>query len=70
LTPKLGFVLARLRTTNLQIEYADSNRDLIQYRLKTEVFNLALGVEKGDQVEAQYDPQVQKAVESPSKPPV
>jgi carboxyl-terminal processing protease len=33
-------------------------RDWIQNRLKEEIFNLALGVEKGDEVEAQRDPQV------------
>ena len=41
-----------------------SNHDFIAYRLKTELYNLALGVEKGDEVEAQYDPQVQKALEA------
>jgi len=38
-------------------------RDFIRNRLKTEVFNLALGVEKGDEVEAERDPQIRKAVE-------
>ena len=33
-------------------------RDWIQNRLKEEIFNLALGVEKGDEVQAQRDPQV------------
>ncbi|HEX4277408.1 MAG TPA: S41 family peptidase [Bryobacteraceae bacterium] len=40
------------------------NRDFIQSRLKTEIYNLALGVEKGDEVEAQSDPQIQKALEA------
>ena len=40
-----------------------SERDFIQNRLKTEIFNQALGVEKGDQVEAQRDPQILKALE-------
>ena len=31
---------------------------------KTEIYNLALGVEKGDEVEAQSDPQIQKALEA------
>ena len=35
-----------------------------QSRLKTEIYNLALGVEKGDEVEAQFDPQIQKALEA------
>ena len=40
-----------------------SERDFIQNRLKTEIFNQAFGVEKGDEVEAQRDPVVQKALE-------
>ena len=40
----------------------------IQWRLKTELYNLALGVEKGDEVEAQSDPQIQKALEAVLKP--
>jgi len=38
-------------------------RDFVQSRLKTEIFNQALGVEKGDEVEAQRDPVIQKALE-------
>lgn len=37
-------------------------RPWIENRLKTEIFNLALGVAKGDEVEAQRDPQIQAAV--------
>ena len=48
-------------------EWSDS-RDFIQWRLKTEIYNLALGVEKGDEVEAQSDPQIQKALEAVLKP--
>lgn len=40
-----------------------SEREFIRGRLKTEIFNQALGVEKGDEIEAQRDPQVQKALE-------
>jgi carboxyl-terminal processing protease len=40
-----------------------TDRDFIQNRLKTEIFNQALGVAKGDQVEAQRDPQIVKALE-------
>jgi carboxyl-terminal processing protease len=40
-----------------------SELDFIQNRLKTEIFNQALGVAKGDEVEAQRDPQIQRAVE-------
>ena len=46
------------------------NRDFIQWRLKTELYNLALGVEKGDEIEAQSDPQIQKALEAVLKPPL
>jgi carboxyl-terminal processing protease len=44
------------------------NRDFIQWRLKTELYNLALGVERGDEIEAQSDPQIQKALEAVLKP--
>jgi carboxyl-terminal processing protease len=37
--------------------------DFIQNRLKAEVFNQTLGVAKGDEVEAQRDPQIQRAVD-------
>ena len=40
-----------------------AERDFIRNRLKTEIFNQALGVEKGDEVEAQRDPQILKALE-------
>ena len=39
-----------------------SNREFIRIRLKTEIYNLAFGVEKGDEVEAQRDAQIQRAV--------
>ena len=38
-------------------------RDFITNRLKTEIFNQAFGVEKGDEVEAQRDPVILKALE-------
>ena len=38
-------------------------RDFVANRLKTEIFNLSFGVEKGDEVEAQRDPQILKAIE-------
>ena len=38
-------------------------RDFIGNRLKTEIFNQAFGVEKGDEVEAQRDPVILKALE-------
>jgi len=40
-----------------------SNLDFIRNRLKTEIFNQTLGVAKGDEVEAQRDPQIQRAVQ-------
>ena len=39
-------------------------RDFVEGRLKTEIFNQALGVEKGDEVEAQRDPVIRKALEA------
>jgi carboxyl-terminal processing protease len=38
-------------------------RDWIRNRLKTELFNQAFGVEKGDEVEAQRDPVILKALD-------
>jgi carboxyl-terminal processing protease len=38
-------------------------REFIVNRLKTEIFNQAFGVEKGDEVEAQRDPVILKALE-------
>ena len=44
------------------------NRDFIQSRLKTEIYNFALGVEKGDEVQAKSDVQIQKALQAILKP--
>jgi carboxyl-terminal processing protease len=41
-----------------------ANHDFVASRLKTEIYNLTLGVEKGDEVEAQIDPPIQKALEA------
>lgn len=38
-------------------------RDFISNRIKTEIFNQAFGVAKGDEVEAERDPVIQKALE-------
>ena len=38
-------------------------RAFIRNRLKTEIFNQVFGVEKGDEVEAQRDPLILKALE-------
>jgi len=40
----------------------------IRNRLKTEIFNQTLGVAKGDEIEAQRDPQIQRALELISTP--
>jgi carboxyl-terminal processing protease len=40
-----------------------TERDFVSNRLKTEIFNQAFGVEKGDEVEAQRDPVIQKALD-------
>ena len=65
-TPKLldDFELF-LTQRNIQPGVAEwsTDREFIENRLKTEIFNQALGVEKGDQVEAQRDPQILKALE-------
>jgi carboxyl-terminal processing protease len=39
------------------------DRDTIQSKLKQEIFNLKFGVEKGDQIEMQRDPEVSRARE-------
>jgi carboxyl-terminal processing protease len=54
-----------LAERNIQPSIAEwsSEREFVQNRLKTEIFNQALGVEKGDQVEAQRDPVIVKALE-------
>jgi carboxyl-terminal processing protease len=41
-----------------------AEREFVSNRLKTEIFNQAFGVEKGDEVEAQRDPAIQKALEA------
>ena len=43
-------------------------RDLIQSKLKQEIVNLKFGVERGDEIEMQRDPVVQRAVQSLSAP--
>jgi carboxyl-terminal processing protease len=40
-----------------------AEREFVSNRLKTELFNQAFGVEKGDEVEAQRDPVILKALE-------
>ena len=55
------------RTIQPSLAEWGANRDFIESRLKTEVYNLALGVDKGDEVEAQIDPPIQKAIEAIAK---
>jgi carboxyl-terminal processing protease len=45
-----------------------AEREFVSNRLKTEVFNQAFGVEKGDEVEAERDPVILKALEVISAP--
>jgi len=54
-----------LAARNIQPGVAEwiAERDFISNRLKTELFNQAFGVEKGDQVEARRDPVILKAVD-------
>ena len=44
-------------------------RDFTASHLKEDIYNLALGVEKGDEVQLHRDPQVQKALDSVLNPP-
>ena len=46
-----------------------ANRDYIESRLKEDVYNLALGVAKGDEVQARRDPPIQQALQSVLNPP-
>jgi carboxyl-terminal processing protease len=54
-----------LAERNIQPNVSEWSReqDFIRNRLKTEIFNLTLGVAKGDEIEAQRDPQIQRALE-------
>lgn len=47
-----------------------ANSIWIQSRLKQEIYNQSLGVEKGDEVEAARDPQVQRAVDELRRQPL
>ena len=61
-----GAMLDQLRCTlaarDIQPGVGDwlRDRDAIQSKLKQEILNLKFGVEKGDQIEMQRDPVVQK----------
>jgi carboxyl-terminal processing protease len=60
---------AWLGERRIQPSLADwsADRGFIESRLKTEIYNLALGVDKGDEVEAQIDPPIRKAIEAITK---
>ncbi len=53
-----------LAARNIQPGISDwsADRDWIRHRLRQEIFNQALGVEKGDEIEAQLDPVVLAAL--------
>jgi carboxyl-terminal processing protease len=51
------------RTIQPGVAEWSAERDYVTNRLKTEIFNQAFGVEKGDEVEAERDPVIQKAME-------
>ncbi len=46
------------------------NREFIESHLKADIYTLALGVARGDEIQAKLDPQVQKAIEAVLKPPI
>jgi len=54
-----------LSTRNVRPSLSEwsADREWIRSRVLQEIFNQSLGVEKGDEVESQRDPQVQRAVE-------
>ena len=69
-TPKvLDQFQAWLYQRQIQPGVAEWSRDIedIRGRLKTEIFNQALGVEKGDEIDAQRDVVIQRAVEAIQK---
>jgi len=45
------------------------DRDYIESKLKEDIYTLTLGVEKGDEIVAQRDPQVRQALDSVLNPP-
>jgi hypothetical protein len=66
-TPKLlDQFQAWLFARQIQPSFAEWSRetDDIRARLKTEIFNQALGVEKGDEIDAQMDAVVKRALEA------
>jgi carboxyl-terminal processing protease len=64
-SPVLGEFQVYLSERRIQPGVAEwlSEKEFISNRLKTEIFNQAFGVAKGDEVEAERDPQIQKALE-------
>jgi carboxyl-terminal processing protease len=64
--PLLDEFRSWLAARKIQPGVADWSRDVdwIRSRLKQEIFNQALGVEKGDEVEALRDPQIKAALDA------
>jgi hypothetical protein len=56
-------VYAGQRSIQPSVAEWSQERTWVQSRLKQEIFNQALGVAKGDEVEAQRDPAVRAAIE-------
>ncbi len=57
------------RTIQPNVTEWSNEREWIRSRLKTEIFNLTLGVEYGDEVEAQRDPVILTAIEKMGRAP-
>lgn len=73
--PEASFTVPPALLDDLQVYLSERNirpgvaewstdREWIRNRLHQEIFNQALGVEKGDEVEAQRDPQILRALET------
>ena len=60
-TKNREFIAASLR--QLSVKPILISGKIVRNRVKTEIFNQAFGVEKGDEVEAQRDPVILKAIE-------
>jgi carboxyl-terminal processing protease len=58
-----------LSERNIQPGVSDwlKDRDLIQSKVKQEIYNLKFGVAKGDEIEVSRDPVVKKALEAIAK---
>ena len=59
---ELQVYLSAIATSSPASAIGPSHRDWIQSRLKQELMTLAFGVAKGDEIEMQRDPVVQRAL--------